>query len=167
MAAVCVLRLRSRGIVIAEALAAVTIAGGLFPGDRAPDLERLLPTPVAVYCTTDTGGGYAHIGYPEVFLGRSVCGALRSKPDKWGGPFAWSVEAFVLYHEWWHVALAERNEVNTDLGALAILRSMFRRFWGMTPAQAQKHYEIVAGRTHYAGDTYKATATDQLLEVNQ
>jgi len=147
---------------------------------RVPQLESKLPqmgnetgrAPFEVYATANTNASFVQIPINRIFLAKPVCEMLLygSPKSELNNEFPWAFSIHTLYHEWWHLAFSEYDEKNTDLGALSVMREMMVKYWGLTPQEAQKNYELVAGkvgvegpaRSSY-GPTYTPNARDPLL----
>lgn len=109
---------------------------------RTPALEAKLPTPVPVFCTTNTSASYALIVEREIYLDAPTCQSLlHGTPSTDGhGGYSWAQNVHTLYHEWWHVQFQERNEQRTECGTYATYRYMLRTFWGIGGQQAEAMY---------------------------
>jgi hypothetical protein len=113
---------------------------------RVPELEAKIPTGIEVYVTDNIKTNYAAPWAKQIFLMPSVCDQLMSKPST---DFMWAYSAYALYHEWWHDAFNEYDEENTDTGAITILRSMLRKYWGLSEEEAQAIYDVIAPHLYY------------------
>lgn len=125
-------------------------------GDRLPELEKMLPIPFEVR-VSEADNSWASPGIHVVHIARWAVDLLtKGKPGDISAhnQMPWAMAVYTLYHEFWHAAMEEENEKQTDVGSLTIMRDMMRRYWGLSEKEAQKQYEYVAGKVGVTGPAY-------------